>query len=229
MKRWVLGVCIGWCCWAQAPVTTAEQAQASVMRDLRGEAESRALEPGRSDDPFAAFDMIQSRPSGETVSVERLRHTVPKRARRLAAHAEKLSRAGEDAKAAKELEAAVREDPGFTEAYSRLGIEYAALQRLNAATVAFERVTELEPDAWSARSNLGVMRFRSGDLAGAVREERRALELAPTAPQVNLFLGYLLCLRAEMRPEALPYLRYAARTIPVARELVAQMDSAAHR
>lgn len=77
------------------------------------------------------------RPSGASVSVERLRHQPSKRALRVFLLAQKLSKANAHERAADALEKAVALDPEFIEAHGNLGVQYALLKRYERAADEF--------------------------------------------------------------------------------------------
>jgi Flp pilus assembly protein TadD len=59
-----------------------------------------------------------------------------------------------------------------------------------------------------------------GDLAGAERSARRALQNASEEAGPHWLLGYVLYRREEARQEALQHMRYAARTIKEAKQFL---------
>jgi len=229
MNRCVVGVLIGWACSAQT-IMSPEQIQAALLRDMRGDTDFDYPLPDNPHNLIGPFEIrdpwSHERPSGESISIKQLRHKVPKEASRAAVRAEKWSRAGDHSKAAFELEAAIRWDPEFVAAYNALGVEYERCGRLGEAAAVFSQVIQLAPEAWVGHYNLGVAMFQSGDLPGSVQSERRALQLSPGQPTVNLFLGYLLTLRRETQTEAVAYLQYAARWRPEAKQILRLLESA---
>ena len=141
------------------------------------------------------------------------------------AHAKKLSRTNDHAKAARELNAATQLDPSFADAHHLLATEYGLLGRLQEAAAEFRRLLELEPDNWIGHLGLAVALLQSGDFRGAEESARRAVQLEPGDPTANLVLGCGVAARDDGRREALPYLRYAARTLPEAREFLQKLES----
>jgi Flp pilus assembly protein TadD len=225
MNKLVMCFIVCGTCSAQTPTMSAEQIQMRLLHDMKGDA-AVTLNP-QSHSPhsfFASFELEapppQVRPPGDSISVKRLQHKVPKEALQSAARAQKFSRAGEYSRAVVELEAAIRRDPEFVPAQNALGIEYRRCGRLEEAVAAFGRLTHLAPEEWAGHYNLAVTLFQSGDFPGALQSGRRAVQIAPTRPTANLFLGYLLILRKETQKEAVPYLQYAARSRPEARSIL---------
>lgn len=75
-----------------------------------------------------------------------------------------------------------------------------ALRRdLPAEAVAhFQRAVALAPDAGAYHLNLGIARYRAGDLAGAVPDFRRAVELDPGRAGTRLLLAQVLAATGEL-------------------------------
>jgi tetratricopeptide (TPR) repeat protein len=180
----------------------------------------------RHDDPFDLNVPANQRdwPSGETISAARLRHKIPKEAKRAYDRARKFVNAADHQKAAVELEAAVALDPEFADAHTQLGLEYAKLGRLTEARTSLQRAFEVDPDTWSHPFNLGLVLYLMGDYSAAEGLARKAVQLAGTLPQTQWLLGFLLYNRKETRQEGIVHLEYAARTIPQAKEFLQTME-----
>lgn len=58
----------------------------------------------------------------------------------------------------------------------------------------FKTVTRLHPSDYRAYNNLGVLAYNKGDYKTAAEYLKKAASLAPTAPEVNVNLGYLALL-----------------------------------
>jgi tetratricopeptide (TPR) repeat protein len=215
-KSWALAVLLGWSCHAQQVPPPAPQAPREVEQEL--ERQLRGLVERR--EASLANVPPTEQPTGESISVYRLHHKVPKAARKSFERAQKKSQAGDHAAAASELETAVQLDPNFAGAYNDLGTQYVSLGRLGNAKTAFERASELDPDFWNPQYNLGLISMQQGDLAGAAQNARRALQHASEEAQVHWLLGYALCLNAATRAEGLPHVKYAARTIKEAKQFL---------
>ena len=207
---------LGWSCHAQQvgppPPKTPFEVEQELERQLQGLVDRREAPLGNV--PTA------ERPTGQSISVYGLHHKVPKAARKSFESAQKKSKAGDHAGATAELEAAVRIDPLFADAYNDLGGQYIFRGRFAEAKTAFERALELDPDSWRPSYNLGLMSFSLGDLAGAVRDARRALQHASDEGQVHWLLGFVLCRDDATRAEGLEHVRYASRTIKEAKQFL---------
>jgi Tfp pilus assembly protein PilF len=208
-------------CCAQTHTSAPEQINSGLLEDLSGDgfvhackAEKGQLQPRCTVDPYTIVppEKPQERPTGQTISVRQLRHKIPREAAREFQRAVKLSQAGEHAKAATELEAAVRRDPELSSAEDRLGIEYLYLGRWDDAELAFRRTVDLEPSWWLAHYNLALLLYSKGDFGGAENNMRRALLLSGENAQVHLALGAMLVKREETRAEGITQLKLAART-----------------
>lgn len=100
-----------------------------------------------------------------------------------------LSETGRAARAVALLEGATGED---AEALNALGMAYEGAGRPADAIGAFERVLELDPTSGLAHQNIGVIKLRANDLAGAEASLTRALEIDPALPGGYTTLGALM-------------------------------------
>lgn len=213
-KGWALAVWLGWRCYAQQVPQPVPQNPAELQQELERRLEAMANQRE------ASITRAPARPTGQSVSVYRLRHKVPKAAEKSYERARKLSRSGDHAGAVAELERTVQIDPLAAVAYDRLGAEYGQLGRLEEAKPALERAVELDPDSWSAQYNLSLALYFLGDRTGAEQHARRALAVASEEAQPHWLLGVLLYPDETTRGEGLEHLRYAARTIKEAKALL---------
>lgn len=226
-KHWSIGILAAWTCWAQAPPLTPQQMEAAIEADLRGRIDREAGPPDGVRGNFGtappAFPQPEERPTGQSISVARLRHKVPKAASALFERARKDANAGHHPRAASELEEALARDPEFAAAYAQLGVEYTRLGRDRDAETALRRSLDLDPNSATANYYLGVVQFRSGDAPGAELSARRAVQQAAENAWAHFFLGYVLWGRVDAQAEALQHLQYAARTLPDAKRYLADL------
>jgi tetratricopeptide (TPR) repeat protein len=221
---------------AQAPSTpNAQDVLASTLADLRGVSETidTSRPENRSDrsalwfsvltgptGPIARLDSVQfparERTSAGTVSTQRLRHRVPKAARRAY---ERAVGSRDARKAANELESAIKIDPDFAEAHNDLGVIYARLGRNPEAAEELRRTIELVPEESLPYSNLAWVLFEMGLRAEAETNVRRAIQLSPDNAPAHLLMGRLLVERPDTFAEGLGHLQYAARTMPEAAQI----------
>ena len=157
------------------------------------------------------------------VTVTQLRHKPQKQALRAIVEGSKLFDAGSHQQAAGEFEKAIVADPAYSLAHDWLGVEYFVLRRFDEARKEFERAIDLDPNFWSGHYDFAVLLSQTGDLTGAELHARRALALSNTNPHVHLLLGLLLCQGAETRAEGVEHLELAARSIPEARAILANL------
>jgi tetratricopeptide (TPR) repeat protein len=223
---------VGFQCGAQTLTPTPDQIDSTLVGDLRGDGFVHAchFEKGQIQavctvdrDTIVAPERPHQPSIGQTVSVQQLRHKVPKEAAREFQHALKLSRAGEHDRAVAELEAALDRDPELSSAADRLGVEYIYLNRWEAAEKAFRRSIDLDPAWWMGHYNLGLVRYVRGDQAGAEQSMRRALALSSENAKIHLALGAMLIKREETRTEGIGELKVAARTLADAKRALREL------
>lgn len=212
-----LGVSIGWAQLSvpRAATTADETREASTPSNYAQQDNRLRAIPIEIEPP-----MTEERPAGESVSLAQLQHNVPKEARKQFARAARLSKAEDHEGAAKQLEAAVRLDPEFTEAYERLGIEYGDLNRPSDAAVIFRRVLELKPDSVRGHCFLGLALFQTGDRAQSEEQIRQGLNQSPANAVCQFLLGYVLVQQDATRADGLQHITNAARSLPFARKFL---------
>ncbi len=217
-------------CWAQTQPTPA-RVNDRLFEELRGG--GRTCTPGTGQPKSVCITdtggaappgFTQTKPPGETVSVNQLQHKIPKDAAKAYQRAMKFSQAGEHEKAASELESALRRDAAYTAAENQLGVEYSYLGRWDESEQAFRRATDIEPAFWMGHYNLALTLYSRGDFPGAERSTRRALALSSDNARIHLLLGELLVLHDQTRAEGLTELRFAARTLSDARWVLRILD-----
>lgn len=211
--------------WSQAPPPSPQARSASELPEyLKGE-EDMFLTPHMKEtmQPLDLPAAARERPSGQSVSVARLQHKVPKQASKAFRQAAIFSSAGKDQEAAARLETAVQVDPKFAAAYTQLGKEYVRLGRLYDALVALNRAVEFDPNSWDSHYVLAVLFFQAGDLTLAEESARRALALAEANPATHLMLGYVLTFRPETKAAGIAHIEYAARSLPYAQQVLREV------
>ncbi|HET9234030.1 MAG TPA: tetratricopeptide repeat protein [Candidatus Eisenbacteria bacterium] len=90
---------------------------------------------------------------------------------------------GNDREALEHYEAAVREEPLFTDGWNNLGVLYAQKHQLEPARAAFERALAVRPDHPKALGNLAALAFQEGHRAEADSLARRALRSGGDEPE----------------------------------------------
>jgi tetratricopeptide (TPR) repeat protein len=234
VSRALWAVMVSCTCWAQTVVTMPDQRNGKSDDGLTGDGFVHGCTLGKgqfqpvcSVDPYTTVppDQPHEQFIGQPISVRQLRHKVPKEAAREFQRAIKLSRAGEHEKAAAALEAAVGRDPELSSAEDRLGVEYTYLGRWGEAETAFRRTVDLEPAWWMGHFNLALVLYAKGDLPGAEQSLRRALVVSSDNPKIHLILGKMLVMREETRAEGITELRFAARTMPDAKQALRDLGT----
>lgn len=209
-------------CRAQTPMKAPGAAESEMESDLRGTFD-RTQKQGEA----AVFHDVpegSARPSGTSISVERLRHKVPKEAWKSFSRASRFSKNGDHAGAVAELQMAIRYDPRFTDAYNLLGAEYGQMGRIEEAAATLRQSIKLDPHSSVAHCGLALARFQLGDLTGAELSARRALEESPENAVAHFLLDYMLYEHDGARADGLKHLVYAARTLPEAQKFLRNLQ-----
>lgn len=214
-NRWIVGVVLVCECWGQAAIKSPDELQAELTSQLR---RWNDRVEGSSPAPPKSPALLGS------VSVAQLGHKVPRGAQKWFERAYRVSQKGDHGGAAAELEQAIARDPQFAAAYTNLGIEYGQLGRLDAAAAMLRRSLELDPHSSMVHYNLAVVLFRTGDLAGAEQSARRAVEQSPENAWAHLLLGDLLWRKEGMRSDGLRHIKFAARTLREAKDLMQSIE-----
>jgi tetratricopeptide (TPR) repeat protein len=155
-------------------------------------------------------------PSGG-VSVSQLLHPPGPKAVACAAAAQKLSQAGEYAKAAAQLENAVRISPEYAEARINLGAAYLRLGRNQEAVDQLEQALRIAPPSPLALSNLALAQHMISRNDEAIRNARESLRLDSGYLPAHYVLGMVLARTGQSIPEAIAHLEKAAESFPSAR------------
>jgi len=213
-----------WSCWAQQGVPAPQEGPASRATGSQ-EAPAHSVFPTQAN-PFPAAPIeieppaARERPTGQSISLTQLCHRVPKEARKSVARAAKLAKSEDHQGAAEELEAAVRLDPEFADAYQQLGIEYGELGRPSDAANAFRRLLELSPDSVKGHCYLGLALLLTGDRAQSEQHIRLALRQSPEDARCQFLLGYVLWRQEATRTDGLQHMQNAARGLPYAKKFL---------
>jgi Flp pilus assembly protein TadD len=145
---------------------------------------------------------------------------VPKEAKKAYERANKAARSNQLAKAISELERAVALDTEFGEAHTDLGARYAQSGRYQDAERETQRAITIMPEDWIPYSNLGWIEFALGHPDRVEANLRRSVQLSPNNPGLCMLLGVVLARAPETYSEGISYLKYAARTIPAANQIL---------
>jgi hypothetical protein len=111
------------------------------------------------------------------------------------------------------LEAAIRLNPGYAEAFNNLGAALRDLKRLDEALASLDRAIALKPDLAEAHSNRGSVLFDLGRAAEALASYERALALQPGLADAHRNCGAALY-RLNRPREAIDSYQYAIQIDP---------------
>jgi tetratricopeptide (TPR) repeat protein len=157
------------------------------------------------------------------ISVAELRHKAPGKAFAAFTEGVKLAEAGNYRRAAHEFVRAVTIDPDYSDAHGNLGAMYVNLALPDQAVVEFRRAIELDPATSAHHANLALALILMNLPEQAEAEARTAVGLDDLNPKARYLLGFLLARKPETRNRAAEHLEYAARQLPDAHLILADM------
>jgi Flp pilus assembly protein TadD len=141
-------------------------------------------------------------------------------------HGVKMSEKGLWQEAASDFERAAAIDPDFSEAHGNLGVAYTGLWQLDHAASEFGRAIELDPATSVHRSNMAFILIEQQKWEEAEPQAQTAVNLDPSNARAHYLLGFLLARRPEARSQAESHLVIAARELPEAHYVLAEIYSA---
>lgn len=196
-----------------------------VFDRFGNEITSQPVEVGSSSAPLMVRlpEWSRDTPPSGNVSVGELAHKPPSAARKAFARAQKESEAHDYRRAAADLKKAIAADPGFAQAHGNLGIQYARLSRMDEAVAEIRKAIELDPDAGRNYSNLALILLQMHQIPEAETLARRGVDLQRGSAFARMVLGWALANRPEARQAAIPNLEYAARELPEAHRILAEL------
>jgi tetratricopeptide (TPR) repeat protein len=160
------------------------------------------------------------RPVSGFVSVSRLKHKIPKQARKAFEKSVQLSEKGDDEAALNYLKKATEIDPEYMEAFNNLGARYMKLGEHQQALTAFRRAMELDPSATLVQINTGAALMAVGDMSEAELTLRRVVESSGNI-KARYMLGLALYSQRKYTPETLDLFRRCQDDYPSARLAIA--------
>jgi tetratricopeptide (TPR) repeat protein len=158
-----------------------------------------------------------ARPSSQPVSVARLRHKIPAKAKKAFAAAQKRSEAHDSEGSIQKLREAIALDPDYLEAHNNLGCRLLGLNRADAAVVSFQRAIELDAHAPYAHANLAAALLFLHRPEEAEAAARQALVTDGGISKTRYLLGLSLLQQHKFNREAAQSLRQAEDEFPNAR------------
>jgi len=103
-----------------------------------------------------------------------------------------LARKGDAKKASELFEQTIKEQPGFSPAYTNLGLQKIALNDLAAAEKIFHKSISITPENPVSIHYLGVILRMRGEFSGAKEMYEKAIGMQPNYAVAHLNLGILL-------------------------------------
>lgn len=173
-------------------------------------------------DPFPNR-ITAGRPAGESISITRLTHKPVHKAIAPFARGLKLARRGAWRPAAEAFDQATTFDPHFSEAFGNLGVSDAASGLYDQAAGALRRAIDLDPATGAHHLNYAYVLIRLNHYRQAEPEARTAVRLEPANACAHYLLGFLFAQRRETQEQAIPHLLYAARELPEAHYVLAEI------
>jgi tetratricopeptide (TPR) repeat protein len=160
-------------------------------------------------------EVIQRPPSGP-ISLTQLKHPPARKAFGAFVAAQRFSEAGQYAKAAEELEKAIRISPEYAEAYTNLAAQHVRLGRYEDAVNDAKRAMELTRPNAVDLCNMAFAMHRLGRYPEAVDAARTAVRLEPGNDRAHYLLGTLLVRDWRTLREGITQLKRALQSVPAA-------------
>ena len=179
-----LGIACAQSGFGQDPVAPSLHEAIAAMEDHHGINPFQTRVNALREPPYATSEMSfpiaaprqQIAPS-TPISLTRLKHKVPRGARRAFQKAWKLDQEGKTELALEQFRRATTLDPDFADAHCDLGALYQRLQRYSEAETEFRRGVALAPELSGMQSNLGWALAMQGKMAEAEASARQALRI----------------------------------------------------
>ncbi|MCC6857394.1 MAG: tetratricopeptide repeat protein [Bryobacterales bacterium] len=162
-------------------------------------------------------------PGTGTVSVKRLAHKVPSKAKKEFKRAEEAHEKGDVQASIQHLARALEIDPAYMEAHNNLGSRYLQQNQFEAALTHFEKACDLDPGASIPQANASAALLLLKRNEDAERAARRALELDPSNTRARYALAVSLVEQQKEPAEAMEHLERVAAEIPRARVMMARL------
>lgn len=194
-----------------------------TVKDFRGDAvhqETVTVRPNGGPISIRLPEDKAERPVSELVSVRRLKHKIPKEAKKAFVKSVQLSEKGDDDACLDYLKRATELDPEYMEAFNNLGARYMKAGKHQQALTAFQRAMELDPSATLVQINASAALMALGDFRSAETTLRRVVQTSGN-PKARYMLGLTLYSQREFTDEALDLLRRSEEEFPNARLVMA--------
>jgi Flp pilus assembly protein TadD len=162
-----------------------------------------------------------AKPGTGVVSVARLEHKVPKKAKKEYEKAHKRLEAGDVDGSLEHLKRATEIDPEYLEAWNNLGCRYLMKKDIGLAFAAFQRALAIDAQAALVQTNMGIVLVMLGRPAEAEQATRKAVAINPANGKARNVLGFSLYLQKKYTDETIKLLTAAAVSAPKARVALA--------
>ncbi len=162
------------------------------------------------------------RPPDGSVSLGRLAHPPAPKALKAFSASQKLSEEGKYERAASKLQEALRISPDFSEAWTNLAAQHIRLRQFDKAMSESARALEIAGPNSVDLCNLAFAQWAEHRNSDALQSALQGAELDPSSPKAQYIAGALL-VDAHRWSESIPHLRYAARTMAAARQMLEHM------
>lgn len=114
---------------------------------------------------------------------------VPETARMLYREALEAAESGDNDRAIKKLEEALKVYPNYMSALNALGLQYMRLKKLDKAEESLRQALKIAPEAFTPRLNYGILLLQKKDYVSAAAELQRAAQKDGSSAAVHLHLG----------------------------------------
>jgi tetratricopeptide (TPR) repeat protein len=165
------------------------------------------------------------RPVQGVISVARLRHKIPKQAKKAFDKSVDLREKGDIEGSLEQLKRATELDSEYMEAFNNLGARYLQLGQSEKALAAFQRALELDPSAALVQTNIGAALMAMGQMKEAEATFRRVLENSGGQVKARYLLGLALYAQRQYTEETLDLLRRSEIDYPSARLAMAAVHA----
>jgi tetratricopeptide (TPR) repeat protein len=156
------------------------------------------------------------RPPSGPVSLTQLKHPPTRKAYGAFVVAQRFSEAGQYARAAEELEKAIRISPEYAEAYTNLAAQHVRLGRYEDAVTDVKRAMELTRPNAVDLCNMAFALSRLRRYPEALDSARTAVRLEPGNDKAQYMLGTLLVRDWRTLREGITHLERAVESVPAA-------------
>ncbi len=163
--------------------------------------------------------------ASKSVSLKRLQHKVPKKARKEFEKGLDAVREGDRAEAEEHLELAMEIDPDYFDAANQLGIVYMEAKRLPEAKTMFEKAVELDESDAAAQTNLCFALLHLRELPQAEAAARASLKSDASNVRAHFLLAVSLIEQRKGRQEAIQHLSRIKEEFVPAQKLWAALSS----